>query len=74
MYVKYICELYVYTLQKGIIYLPRDFFFLPGELDGVLGGGGRGGRAALQMRRRILHDATSHLLFCICFEIHFQVK
>lgn len=68
MYVKYICELYVYTLQKGIIYLP---FFLPGELDGVLGGGG--GRAALQMRRRILHDATSHLLFCICFEIHFQV-
>lgn len=37
VYVKYICELYVYTLQKGIIYLP---FFLPGELDGVLGGGG----------------------------------
>lgn len=39
VYVKYICELYVYILQKGIIYLPRDFFFLPGELGW---GGGRG--------------------------------
>lgn len=38
VYVKYICELYVYILQKGIIYLPRDFFFLPGEL----GWGGEG--------------------------------
>lgn len=52
VYVKYICELYVYTLQKGIIYLPRDFFFTWGAGRGMGGGEGGGGRAALQMRRK----------------------
>lgn len=43
VYVKYICELYVYTLQKGIIYLPRDFFFYLGSWTGYGGGEGGGG-------------------------------